>query len=162
MNEVQVKIKKSSRAICVITICVLAFYVYLAGVQVFEFFSTGREFITSSFITTNSIFVLMQVVNASIAYLVFKMFYDIGNDYTPFDNRVVVKLRWIGILFIIHNLLMILSDFIVAIAYSEGGNAMFSLLGFSYAGVATGVVILFISMIFSYGCQLQQQSDETL
>ena len=77
------------------------------------------------------------------------IFSDISKEDTPFEFKHAERIRKIAIFFLIISFLSF-----------EGGEAI--AVGINFTGIIGAGVLWLISMIFEYGCELQQEHDETL
>ncbi|MBR5090238.1 MAG: DUF2975 domain-containing protein [Ruminiclostridium sp.] len=93
------------------------------------------------------------------------LFKEIENGETPFRYSVADKLKglsdtilWGSVVFAVPGFV---SAFIYAFTETEGSQT-FSHAIFMLGGLFLGALFRALSYIFSYGCRLQQESDETL
>lgn len=92
-------------------------------------------------------------------FSVSKMFKKISEEGTPFRDHSVKCLNTVGILFMLNSCVpSYISGIIIGIT-SSFENANFSV---SLDNIIIGAIFLLLAKIFSYGCILQQESDETL
>lgn len=77
---------------------------------------------------------------------------SIRKDESPFTERNGRKIRTIGIAFMLLEPVQIALTLVQSGEFSVGSGIMFS----------AGIVMYCISLVFRYGCELQQESDETL
>ncbi len=78
------------------------------------------------------------------------VFKDISVDSSPFEMKQVKRIRKIAIFYFVVSLLG-LQSFDYSFSYSM-----------NFVGIVGAVMFYCISLIFEYGCELQQESDETL
>ena len=78
------------------------------------------------------------------------VFKDISVDSSPFEMKQVKRIRKIAIFYFVVSLIG-LQTFDFSFSYSM-----------NFVGIVGAVMFYCISLIFEYGCELQQESDETL
>lgn len=81
-----------------------------------------------------------------------RLLMSIRTDKSPFTERNGGKIRTIGIAFMLLEPVQITLMLVQSGEFSVGSGIMFS----------AGIVMYCISLVFRYGCELQQESDETL
>lgn len=81
-----------------------------------------------------------------------RLLMSIRRDESPFTERNGGKIRTIGIAFMLLEPVQITLMLVQSGEFSVGSSIMFS----------AGIVMYCISLVFRYGCELQQESDETL
>lgn len=180
MKPSQEKIRNASKKITIIlklglivSIIVVALASVAIGILMFS-----REDVKSSFLamfevtanngTTISIapqsllimFAFMLVdtlLIAAMIYIIHAIFDDIKKGDTPFLHQNTTRIKSIAIITIILGIVGSYSDALVD--YYTVGELTWRV---NVIGVIIGIIIYCISLIFSYGCDLQQESDETL
>lgn len=180
MNTVQEKISKSSKLValvlgivCTLTAIMVALLIISLGILSFSnnalalslqkafavFTSSGSVEIPS--IETLMILFLFAIVQLLllllISYSLFRVFKNIKNQYTPFEEKQVVRLKKVAFL----TLLMC----IVSTIFDKIGHLLLygtMSFGIDIIWLVLTMVIICLTHIFAYGCQLQKQSDETL
>lgn len=114
-------------------------------------------------ITPNSLLVMFffMLINTSLMTIIIVFVYDIfcsiGKSFTPFTVKIAGRIKQIAIIFIVASLIGGFSDALVD--YYTIGELSWRI---DFTGLLSGMVILCLALIFRYGCDLQQQSDETL
>lgn len=97
---------------------------------------------------------IVGIVALNLLAVLFKnareIFRDMRSDDTPFEMKQVRRIRKIAILYFIISMI----DF-----ESRGFSMSLTL---NLLGIVGALMLWCISIIFEYGCELQQQSDETL
>ncbi|MEZ3453670.1 MAG: DUF2975 domain-containing protein [Oscillospiraceae bacterium] len=81
-----------------------------------------------------------------------RLLMSIRRDESPFTERNGGKIRTIGIAFMLLEPVQITLMLVQSGEFSVGSGIMFS----------AGIVMYCISLVFRYGCELQQETDETL
>lgn len=81
-----------------------------------------------------------------------RLLMSIRRDESPFTERNGGKIRIIGIAFMLLEPVQITLMLVQSGEFSVGNCIMFS----------AGIVMYYISLVFRYGCELQQESDKTL
>ena len=114
-------------------------------------------------ITSNSLLVMFffMLINTSLMTVIIAFIYDIfcsiGKSFTPFTIKITRRIKQIAVISIVLSLIGGFSDALVD--YYTIGELTWRI---NFAGLLSGIVILCLALIFRYGCELQQQSDETL
>ena len=157
-NEKILRLQKISRVTFVVLIVIqvllvlAALGVILAGIFYGEGFSNMLNVLFSAVaqdvLTIGTLVFLILCVVAKLALyfavltLAGRMFRDFSREDSPFRQIHVRRMRWIA-------LLIFLASFI-------------NLFSIQLAGWMAALLIWCVSLVFDYGCQLQQESDETL
>lgn len=92
-----------------------------------------------------------------ILFSVHSIFRNIAADGLPFTRHNAILLKKTAVICLLLGILGSCSDTLVDY-YTLGAPAW----NFNLAGLATGLVLYCLSLVFEYGCSLQQLSDETL
>ena len=114
-------------------------------------------------ITPSSLLIMffLMLINTSLMTIIIVFVYDIfcsiGKSLTPFTIKVTNRIKQVAIISIVLSLIGGFSDALVDF-YTIGELAW----RIDFTGLLSGMVILCLALIFRYGCELQQQSDETL
>jgi len=104
------------------------------------------------------VFMLADTVLISLAiFFVHAIFKDIRTNCTPFTRRNTVRIKIIAIIAAVLSMVGSCSDALVD--YYTIGEPAWKI---NIAGLVMALIVYCISLIFSYGCDLQQESDETL
>ncbi|WP_026888437.1 DUF2975 domain-containing protein [Clostridium beijerinckii] len=105
----------------------------------------------------------MGLIKLSFAILIFynirKILNNIENKYTPFSVDNANKIKLVGILMIAY---AIVPNLIAYPALNIIAEGVYLDLNNSIPIIFAASFILLLSKIFSYGCELQKDSDETL
>ncbi len=102
-------------------------------------------------------FMLVDAILITIIILfVHAIFNHIQGD-TPFSHQNTIRIKKIAIVTIILSIVGSYSDALVDYYTIEQLTWKMNVVG-----LIVGIIIYCISLIFDYGCELQQQSDETL
>ena len=93
----------------------------------------------------------------AMLYTLRSIFAGISEDDTPFEKKHVKRIKWVALFTL---LMSVASDIFNGIVYIFifGGESWSITVELPMVAVA----IYCIALVFDYGCQLQQQSDETL
>ncbi len=95
-----------------------------------------------------------------IIAFIYDIFCSIGKSFTPFTIKITRRIKQIAVISIVLSLRNCLGGFSDALVdYYTIGELTWRI---NFAGLLSGMVILCLALIFRYGCELQQQSDETL
>ena len=178
MNVIQKRIQGTSRVIAVITkilyiLAIVAVCIGATGViwrmisPESSSFTLGHVkvmspvlFATNYGITTD---LFTGIANQSffIAILILtnRIFKDISHEYTPFLSKNIIRMKKIAMLLLINNYISPYIDMAIgkSISLTQANS-----LDFSSEMIILAVVIYCFALIFQYGADLQQQSDETL
>lgn len=180
MKSSQEKIRNASKKIVVIL--KLGFIVSIIGVT-FALIAIGilmfsREDVKSSFleafkvmanngtaisIAPQSLFIMFvfmlidTLLLSVMIFMIYAIFNDIKKGDTPFLRQNITRIKSIAVIAIILNIVESYSDALVD--YYTIGELTWRV---DLIGLVIGIVIYYISLIFRYGCDLQQESDETL
>lgn len=173
MNAHQNKMRWISKGIA-IAIFLFMIILVLTIVNSIHFALTGANFykmnslLITSFPTVQLLFnkqnlipltaavVLYQVVILAVLFLIYSIFRDISNQYTPFKQIHVARLKGIAGLSIAMG---VCSYFVV---FAAGNVAALTPLQFNLDMFVPSIMIYCVALILDYGCSLQKQADETL
>ena len=104
------------------------------------------------------VFMLIDTLLISLAILlVYAVFNEIMKSLTPFLPENTVRIKKIALIVAILSIVGSCSDALVD--YYTIGALTWRI---NVIGIIVAVIIYCISLIFSYGCDLQRESDETL
>lgn len=92
-----------------------------------------------------------------IIYTIYLIFRDISNEHTPFSKKNIVRIKRIAAITIVMSVIGSLFDTLLD-AYTIGEMSW----RIDVNGIILGLTIYCLALIFNYGCELQQISDETL
>lgn len=92
-----------------------------------------------------------------ILYFIYMIFRDISREDTPFCKKHILRMKQAAAMTIV---LSVIGSFFDSLSdvYTIGEMVWHM----DFAGMILGIVICCLALIFDYGCELQQQSDETL
>lgn len=93
----------------------------------------------------------IAIIIISILYSL-KLLMSIRRDESPFTEKNGKLIRTIGIAFMLIEPVQIVLEFLKSGIFTIGSGITFS----------AGIVMYCISLVFRYGCELQQESDETI
>lgn len=180
MKPSQQKINSMSGKICLIL--KLAFFasgivmilaLFAIGILMFSGAETKSSFIAAFDVTANNgstlsiaprslllmfIFMLVDAVLISLAiFFVHAIFSNIRKADTPFTRQNTLRLKIIALIAAFLSIVGSCSDALVD--YYTIGEPAWKI---NIAGLIMALILYCISLIFSYGCDLQQESDETL
>lgn len=157
-NEKIARLQKISRVTFVlltvlqVLLVLAALSVILAGIFYGEDFAGKLNLLFSAMaqdvLTAGTLTVLILCVVAKLALcfavltLAGRMFRDFSREASPFRQLHVRRMRWIA-------LLIFIASFI-------------NLFSMQITSWIAALLIWCVSIVFDYGCQLQQESDETL
>jgi len=178
MNAIQKKIQHTSRAVAIIikilyisaivAVCFeLAGIIWLMISPQISNFTIGRIKIISPFLfatiqgNTTDLFTGISSQSFFIAILIVtnRIFKDISLEYSPFLPKNIRRMRKIAILLLIDSLISPSIDTAIRKSISlTATNSSF----FNSEMIILAIVIYCFALIFQYGVELQQQSDETL
>lgn len=180
MKPSQQKISSISRKICLIlkltfiaSNIVMILALSAIGILLFSGTGTKSSFIAAFDVTANNgtiisiaprsliimfAFMLADTVLISLAvFFVHAIFNDMRTDCTPFTRRNTVRIKIIAVIAAVLSMVGSCSDALVD--YYTIGKPAWKI---NIAGLVMALIVYCISLIFSYGCDLQQESDETL
>ena len=143
------------------------------GILVFSGDNTKLSFLAAFNVTANNgttisiearsllimfTFMLIDTILISLVILfVYPVFDEIRKGFTPFSHENTVRIKRIAIIVAVLSIVGSYSDSLVD--YYTIGELTWRV---NVIGLITGMIIYCISLIFSNGCDLQQESDETL
>lgn len=103
-------------------------------------------------------FMLIDTILISFAiFFVYAIFNEIRKGFTPFSHENTTRIKKIALLAAILSIVGSYSDALVD--YYTIGELTWRI---NIIGIIVAIIIYCISLIFSYGCDLQKESDETL
>lgn len=103
-------------------------------------------------------FMLIDTILISLAiFFVYAVFEEIRKGFTPFTHENTVRIKKVAIITAILSIVGSYSDSLVD--YYTIGELTWRV---NIIGMIVAIIIYCISLIFSYGCDLQKESDETL
>ena len=109
---------------------------------------------------------LLTAFVIGILFLSFRVIFSLRRDCSPFTLANARRLRGIGLLLIVYDLLQsALSSVMTASmakALSTAGEQVSVHISLGGLLIVTGLAVFSLSYVFQYGVQLQQLSDETL
>lgn len=178
MNEIQKKIRGSSRAVAIIT---KILYISVAIAVCFEIsgiiwsaispesssFTLGHIKIISPFLFLKNrsisadLFTGIASQSFFIAILIStnRIFKDISHEYSPFLSKNIRRMKKIALLLLLDSFLSPQIDLAIRSSISMTSAAPSD---FSAEMFVLAIIIYCFSLIFQYGVDLQQLSDETL
>ncbi|AQR94305.1 DUF2975 domain-containing protein [Clostridium saccharoperbutylacetonicum] len=115
--------------------------------------------IVLAFIISQIIFLIKQSLVISIFYYINKILTNIENNYTPFIIENSKKIKLVGLLIIAYSILPNLIAYPLLKLITKGVSLD---INSSIPIIFAASFILLLSKIFTYGCELQKDSDETL
>ena len=180
MSDIKQKIIKTSKAVAIALkigwiLTIVAMVAILIGIGVLVLASSGVSYslqqaltIASQSASASGITVSNLVVAAGlgiiqlififmILFTLYQIFSAISRDYTPFTEGNGKRMRKAAIWTVGMCVVACVTDGIADKLLT--GEATF---GLNFVWIILAAVIYCIALIFDYGCQLQQQSDETL
>lgn len=180
MKPSQEKIKNTSKKISIvlkfgfIVSNVIAILSLIAiGILVFSGEDTKSSFLAAFNVTANNgttisiearsllvmfAFMLIDTMLISLAiFFVYAVFDKIRKGFTPFSHENTARIKKIAIIVAILSIVGSYSDALVD--YYTIGELTWRV---NIIGLIAAIIIYCISLIFSYGCDLQRESDETL
>ena len=103
-------------------------------------------------------FMLIDTILISLAiFFVYAIFDKIRKGFTPFTHENTTRIKKVAIITAILSIVGSYSDSLVD--YYTIGELTWRI---NIIGIIVAIIIYCISLIFSYGCDLQKESDETL
>lgn len=180
MKSNQEKIKNLSKKITVIlklgfivSIIIVMLALVAIGILMFSREDLKSSFVAAFEVTANNgttisiapkslliMFVFMLIDTLLISAMIFiihTIFNDIKKGDTPFMHQNTTRIKCIAIIAVILSIVGSYSD--ALIDYYTIGELTWRV---NVIGLIIGIILYCISFIFSYGCDLQQESDETL
>lgn len=178
MNAIQKKIQVTSRVVAILTkILYIAMIVavcfeatgiiwltvspevssiVLGGIKIISPFSLANDVGIGTDLLTG---VASQCFFIAILVSANRIFRNISREYSPFTQKTVKGMRRIAILLLIDSIVAPHVDFAIKKAISLATGTLYN---FSDELNILAIVLYCFSLIFQYGVELQQQSDETL
>jgi len=169
LTKIQEKIKKESMwgfgilliaALGATGFAVFGVFMAIMGFIGIDNFSKPFEEYQSNFLATSFGFIFNGCGSAIISFVGVKIFRDIMNSHTPFNQKTVACLNWISVAFmgmvVANSLLNLLVSSILLV------NTRVELFTFAFPYLVAAIIFGSLSRIFEYGRLLQQESDETL
>ena len=170
MKPSQQKVKELSRKISIIlklglivSVVIMALALMAIGILLFSGEELKSSFLAAFEVTANNgttMFAFMLVDTALISLAIFfvhAIFEEMKKGCTPFSRRNTVRIRKIALVTAVLGIVGSYSDALVD--YYTIGELTWRV---NAIGLMIAAIIYSISLIFSYGCDLQQESDETL
>jgi hypothetical protein len=99
------------------------------------------------------------VIGAAISYYIVRMFENIRRHNTPFREEVVEDLRLVAKLLIVFTFAVPIVGWIAAWLADVSAESIFE---FNLLTLFAAFLVYLLSLIFSYGTELQKEADETL
>lgn len=180
MKPSQEKIRSMSKKISIVlklgfivsnVIGILSFIAI--GILVFSGEDTKSSFLAAFNVTANNgttisigarsllnlfAFMLIDTILISLAlFIVYAVFDEIRKGFTPFTYENTARIKKVAMVTAILSIVGSYSDALVD--YYTIGELTWRV---NMIGMVVAVIIYCISLIFSYGCDLQRESDETL
>ena len=180
MKPSQIKLKNTSKKIVVIlklgfiaSIIVMALALIAIGILMFSKEDVKSSFLAAFEVTANNgttisialqsllvMFVFMLIdtlLISAILFIIHAIFKDIQKGNSPFLDQNTTRIKRIAIIAIILSIVGSSSDALVD--YFTIGELTWKV---NIIGLIASIIIYCIALIFRYGCDLQQESDETL
>ena len=180
MNEAKQKIIKTSKVVAIVLkvsfiLAAIAMGLLLIGIVLLIFANGGVSqslqqtlAITAQGTSATNIAVYnllvalgMGIILLAMAFMVLfmlhRLFVNISREHTPFTETNVKIMKKVAVWTVITCIVDCITNGIADKILT--GTTTFTL---NFIWLVVAVVIYCISLIFDYGCQLQQQSDETL
>ena len=105
---------------------------------------------------------LQYLVFFAVQFIAFKIFKDISKGGSPFEQVHVVRIRTIGIMIVVLGILCNPISSLFAKLVWPGIIKYGIILDPNILLLFMGIFVWCLSAVFSYGCMLQRESDETL
>lgn len=112
-----------------------------------------------AFIIAQITFLIRQSLIVLTFYVISKLLNNIENNYTPFIIENANDIRFVGFLLIAYSIIPNLIEYPLLQMVTD--NVALDI-GSSIPMIFASSFILLLSKIFTYGCELQKDSDETL
>lgn len=180
MKSSREKIRNMSKKISIVlrlgfvvsnVIAILAFIAI--GILLFSGEETKSSFLAAFHVTANNgtvisiearsllimfAFMLIDTILISLAiFFIYAIFNEIRKGFTPFSHENTARIKKIALIAAVLSIAGSCSD--VLTDYYTIGELTWRV---NIIGIIAAVIIYGISLIFSYGCDLQRESDETL
>lgn len=98
-----------------------------------------------------------SLLMGGILFTVWQIFRDISRECTPFNAKHTGRIKAVSIMFIVVSAAGSCFDSLADL-YSVGKTTW----NVDVMGIVFGALIYCIALVYDYGCELQQQADETL
>lgn len=158
------KIRRMSAVASVLLIIYMAVFVYGSfGAAFMKGFMDGLNGVENE-TESNDVFIDVIVPIIAIALIVFftvsayRLLKSMKTDESPFTEINGIRIRNMGLALIFEELMETAVAIGSSIAQREGYISGMPM-GF---GIMAGLILYCVSLVFRYGCELQQESDETL
>ena len=112
---------------------------------------------TTISIAAQSLMLIDMILISFAIFFVYAIFNEIRKGFTPFSHENTTRIKKIALLAAILSIVGSYSDALVD--YYTIGELTWRI---NIIGIIVAIIIYCISLIFSYGCDLQRESDETL
>lgn len=180
MNELQNKIKKSSRVMSIISkvmyILTIVGLIVPIGIIIWTYLNPNQDILLinglkiismngQSMTSTGEVIAEMYTIIISGLFYFFiflyadKIFMAINKSGVPFSTENILKLKRIGIMIMIYS-------FVLPIAragfYKTFAPQLNNQISFNISLIILSLLFVFMAIIFEYGTELQKMSDETL
>ena len=152
-NETIRKIRSGSGIIAAVCIVSALFYI-IAMFSIYKSMSGSHSSIETKQILIRNI--ISYGIDTFVMFLASTVFCRIAKDGCPFTSFNIMTVRAMGALLILNG---VLGGVIPAVM---SGSLKFLLSMINPSGIASGMLVLFISFIMHYAVLLQIESDETL
>ena len=180
MKPSQEKIRSMSKKISIVlklgfivSIVIVILSLIAIGILVFSGEDTKSSFLAVFNVTANNgttisieiwsllnmfVFMLIDTILISFAiFFVYTVFDEIRKGITPFTHENTVRIKKVAVIIAILSIVGSYSDALVD--YYTIGELTWRI---NIIGMIVAIIVYCISLIFSYGCDLQKESDETL
>jgi len=104
-------------------------------------------------------FILNSAVIAAILYVASFIFKGISRGNSPFEKKNAEKIKIISYLMVALGVLVPLLQFLIVYIFIGG---IYTSVAINLENIVFAAVFFCLALIFEYGAELQQQSDETL
>lgn len=158
------KIRRMSAVASVVLIIYMAVFVYGSfGAAFMKGFIDGLNGVENE-TESNGVLIDVIVPITAIALIVFftvsayRLLKSMKMDESPFTEINGIRIRNMGLALIFEELMETAVAIGSSVAHGEGYISGMPM-GF---GIMAGLILYCVSLVFRYGCELQQESDETL
>ena len=150
------KISESSFAACVVAFVLAFIKITVTVVRVFWGFDKNEP---AEIIGKNVSYIFKSVVVTAAIIVLALMFKGISKSGTPFKKESVRSIRAVAVLLFVNSLVGPLSQTITIDVLNSDFKYPFAL---NETYILFGIICMFIAQLFSYGCALQEDHDETI
>lgn len=168
MNETTKKIMSNSNkirkvaSIFYVTSIIVGIILLLCTVFTFFIGSYAAEPELTKSVPTLLTATMESILFTVICHTVKSIFTKVSTTGIPFQKSICLDIQHIGILILVTNTILPIISLLITLFISGGVLDDSYSIPFSFGNILLGVIVLFLSKVFEYGVDLQDESDHTL